>query len=70
MDKKTSPDFESYIPEEARQHFQTAREEFRKSMEGMFPPGFVEHRRKARKEMLLAFRSMLDTVLEKMDEAK
>jgi hypothetical protein len=70
MDNKTGPDFESHIPEEARQHFNAAREEFRKSMEGMFPPEFIEHRRKARKEILLAFRSVLDSVIGKEDEAK
>jgi hypothetical protein len=70
MEKDTQSDFESHIPEDARQHFNTAREEFRKSVEGMFPPGFMEHRRKAGKEMLLAFRSVLDSVIEKMDQPK
>ena len=62
--------FEGKIPEETRQHFRTAREEFRKSMEGMLPPGFMEHRHKARKEMLLAWRSMIDASLERMEEPK
>ena len=31
------------------------------------PPGFIEHRRKARREMLLAWRSMIDAALERMD---
>jgi hypothetical protein len=70
MPEKTHKDFESRIPEDARQHFQAAREEMRKTWEGMFPPGTVEHRRKARKEMLMAFRSLLDAALEKMDETK
>ncbi len=69
MEKDTHSDFEDHIPEEARQHFNAAREEFRKSMEGMFPPGFMEHRRKARKEVLLGLRSVLDTVIGKIDEA-
>jgi hypothetical protein len=47
-----------------------AREEFRKSMEGILPPGFVEHRRQARKEMLLAWRSMIDAKLERMEQPK
>jgi hypothetical protein len=62
--------FESKIPEETRQHMRAAREEFRKSMEGILPPGFVEHRRQARKEMLLAWRSMIDAKLERMEQPK
>jgi hypothetical protein len=60
--------FEGKLPEETRMHFQTAREEFQKSMEGILPPGFVEHHRKARKEMLLAWRSIIDASLERMNE--
>ena len=60
--------FEGKISEETRKHFKTAREEFRKSMEGVLPPGFVEHRNNARKEMMLAFRSMIDTRLERMEK--
>ncbi len=33
----------------------------------MFPPGFVAHRRAARKEVLLAARSFLDGVIQRMD---
>jgi hypothetical protein len=62
--------FEGKIPEETRQHFKAAREEFRKSIEGVLPPGFIEHRRKARKEILLAWRSMIDATLEHMDAPK
>lgn len=60
--------FESHIPEEARQHFRAAREEMRKSMELLLPEGFIEHRKGARREMLLAWRSMLDAAIERMDE--
>jgi hypothetical protein len=35
----------------------------------VFPPEFVEHHRKARKEMLLAWRSMIDASLERMGKA-
>jgi len=62
--------FEGKIPEETRQHFRTAREEFRKSIEGMLPPEFAAHRRNARKEMLLAWRSMIDASLERMEKPK
>jgi hypothetical protein len=40
----------------------------RDSIRAFLPPGFVEHRRKARKEMLLAWRSLIDSVIERMDE--
>ena len=56
------------IPEDVREHMRAARDEMRKSVEGMLPPGFVEHRRAARKEMLLAFRGMLDHAIERIDE--
>ena len=66
--KHTHHPVEGKIPEETRQHFHAAREEFRKSREGMIPHGFVEHRRKARREMLLAWRSMIDARLSRMDK--
>ena len=56
------------IPEEARQHVRAAREEMRESVKAFLPPGFVEHRKKARKEMLLAFRSLIDSAIERMDK--
>jgi hypothetical protein len=62
--------FEGKIPEETRQHFRAAREELHKSIEGILPPGFIEHRRKARKEILLAWRSMIDATLEHMETPK
>ena len=55
------------IPEEVRQHVRAAREEMRESMKTLLPPGFIEHRKKARKEMLLAFRSLIDSAIERMD---
>jgi hypothetical protein len=60
--------FEGRIPDEAREHMHAAREEFRESIRAMLPPEFVEHRRKARKEMLLAWRSFIDSALERMEE--
>lgn len=56
------------IPEETRQHYRSAREEFLKGMEGLFPPEFREHHRKARREMLLAWRSMIDASLDRMEK--
>ena len=63
-------DRKQFIPEETREHLKTARDEMRKSVETLFPPGFLEHRRAARKEMLLAARSLIDHALKTMDEKK
>jgi hypothetical protein len=60
--------FEDKIPEEVRQHVRSAREEMRESMKAFLPPGFWEHRNKARKEMLLAWRTMIDAALERMEK--
>lgn len=60
--------YEDKIPEEVRQHVRAAREEMRESMKAFLPPGFVEHRKNARREMLLAWRSLIDSALERMDE--
>jgi hypothetical protein len=64
--KSSSP--RERLPEDVREHMKAAREEMRKSVQGMLPPGFVEHRRAARKEMLLAFRGLLDHAIERIDE--
>ena len=68
--ERTRKHFEGKIPDETRQHFRAAREEFQKSMQVMLPPGFLEHRRNARKEMLLAWRSMIDASLDRMQDPK
>jgi hypothetical protein len=60
--------FEDKIPEDVRQHARTAREEFRESVKSFMPPKFWDHSRKARKEMLLAWRSMIDAALDRMEE--
>ena len=60
--------FEDKIPEEVRQHVRAAREELRESIKSFLPPEFIEHRKKARKEILLAWRSVIDTALEHMEE--
>jgi len=68
--RPTRKPFEGKMSEETREHLRAAREELHKSMEGILPPGFMEHRQKAGKEMLLALRSILDASLERMDEKK
>jgi hypothetical protein len=62
--------FRDEIPDEVREHARAAREELRASMKAFLPPGFIEHRKKARKEMLLAWRSLIDSAIERMDEKK
>lgn len=59
---------EDRIPEDVRQHARAAREEIRESMKAFLPPEFWEHSQKARREMLLAWRSMIDAALERMDK--
>ena len=56
------------LPEETREHLKAARDEMRKSIETILPPGFLEHRRAARKEFLLAARSLLDAAIKRIDE--
>jgi len=70
MDENTTSrrHYRNEIPEDVRQHVRAAREELRESMRAFMPPGFWEHRNKARKEMLLAWRSMIDAALERMDK--
>jgi hypothetical protein len=71
-ENRTDPQmpFDSCLPEEARQHLRAARKEFRKSIEALLPQGFVTHQKRARKEMLLAWRSLIDTALERLEESE
>ncbi|MBT3321320.1 MAG: hypothetical protein HN392_03445 [Anaerolineae bacterium] len=67
MTKKTTRceiPFENIISDEAREHARAARKEMRKSVKALLPPKFVKHRRAARKEVLLAWRSMIDSAIE------
>ncbi len=71
-ESKTRPpmSFEACIPPEAREHLRAAGEEFRKSIEALLPQGFVTHQKKARKEVLLAWRSLIDAAIERMEEGE
>jgi hypothetical protein len=68
--KKTESEkkFKREIPEEAREHYRNARQEMREAAKLLFPEGFIERRRAARKEMMLAVRSMLDAAIQKMED--
>lgn len=56
-----------HIPEEARAHIRKARAEMRQSIEGLLPPGFLEHRRAARKEMLLAAKELIQFAIDRLE---
>jgi hypothetical protein len=59
---------EDAIPEEVRQHVRAARQEVQEIIKACLPPEFVEHHKKAHKEMLLAWRSMIDAAIDRMEE--
>ncbi len=52
---------------EAREHMKAARASFRETFADLLPKGFVEHRRAARREFLLAMRSLLDAAIERAE---
>ncbi len=54
---------------EAREHMKAARKAFRNGMGAWLPAGFVQHRRAARREMLLAMRSLVDAAIGHLEEA-
>ena len=64
----TTPLDDDNARENARQHMRNARAEMRESFNAFFPPEFVQHQRRARREMLLAWRSMLDRAIQRIDE--
>lgn len=56
------------LPEDTREHLQAARQAFRESIEALFPAGYIEKRRLARREALLAARSLIDHALDRIEE--
>jgi hypothetical protein len=60
--------FKAWLPEETRTHLKEARKAMRKSVESLLPPEYLEQRRKARREVLLAARSFIDHRLEEMED--
>jgi hypothetical protein len=64
-DKKHHKGYE-WPPEEAREHMRAARSEMRESWKSLFPPEFIDRRRAARKEVLLAARALIDHALERL----
>lgn len=52
---------------EAREHVKAARMSIRKGVGELIPKEFLQHRRAARREMLLAMRSLLDAFIERTE---
>jgi hypothetical protein len=66
-DKSPKRSKRNYKPsEEVRQHMRNARAEMHESMRALFPPEFIEHRKVARREILLGIRGLIDDALERM----
>ncbi len=68
MDDTASKSAGDEFRDDARKHMRNARDEMRASIESLFPPEFVQHRRRARREMLLAWRSFIDRAIQRIDE--
>ena len=56
------------IPEGVKDHAKTARAEMRESVKSLFPPEFIEHRRAAHKEMLLAAQELISHAIARVEE--
>lgn len=57
----------SWLPEDAKEHLKAAHEARMESLSSFLPPEFFENQKKARKEMLLAARSMIDHAIERIE---
>lgn len=67
MTEDTNPKSE-HVSQEAKEHFGTAKDEFKKGLDAMFPPTVKEHRQAAQKEVLMGLRSLIDAALDKFDD--
>lgn len=67
QEKKEYRHFGHHVPEEARLHARQAHEELHKSWAALFPPEFIAHRRRARREMLLAARELINHALDRLE---
>jgi len=56
------------MPDETREHLKAAAEANRKAFDSILPPGFRENRREARRQMLMAARSLLDRAIKRMED--
>jgi hypothetical protein len=53
---------------EVREHMKAARQAMHQSFESLMPTGYLEKRRAARKEFLLAMRSMVDAAIARLEK--
>jgi hypothetical protein len=67
-EKDTERVHHRWPPDETRHHLKSAHAELRESYKTLFPPEFIAHRRAARREMLMAARSLIDHALARMEE--
>ena len=65
--KKSTEKKECWPSEETMGHFRAAREARKQAWRSILPPEFLEQREIARKEMLLAARSLIDDALKRME---
>lgn len=68
MTEETKIPKSGQVPQEAKDHFGTAKKEFKKGLDAMFPPQVKEHRQAAQREVLQGLRSLIDAALDKFDE--
>ena len=67
QEKEGHKHYKHHLPDEVRQHMENAHKEMHSSWATLFPPGFIAHRRRARKEMLLAARGLINQALERLE---
>jgi len=68
MTEETKAPKPGHVSQEAKDHFGTAKEEFKKGLDAMFPPEVKEHHQAAQKEVLNGLKSLIDAALEKFGE--
>ena len=56
------------VPQEAKDHFGSAKDEFKKGLDAMFPPEMKEHRQAAQREVLKGLQSLINAALDKFEE--
>ena len=70
MAEKAEPKFKhrrpDWLTDEAYEHTKAARAELCESVKALFPPEFIERRKAARKEMLLAAGEMINNAIEQV----
>jgi len=68
MTEETKTPKPEAVPQKAKDHFGTAKDEFRKGLDAMFPAEVRDHRQAAQQEVLKGLRSLIDVALEKFEE--